>query len=187
MAKGTPKAAWALAVCLMAGTMARAGETVTSASVTIRLDDLAGTPETDLTAAKAEMDRIFLAAGVDVKWVGATEMPRPGQLTLILLKHNAQPADARGDIAGEAVRETARAYVYCDQIDNMTRHLPADANVILGRVMAHEIGHLLLPRNSHSRVGVMRPHVDFSQVTVTTFSSDEARSLRGALSAPARP
>ena len=187
MSRGTGTAALTLAASL-AGAIAWAGETAAPASVTIRLDDLAGTSARDLEAAKSEMDRIFHAAGVDVNWVDTTVMPRPGQLTLILLKENAQPASERGDVAGEAVRQTSRAYVYCNRLDMVTKHLPVDANVILGRVMAHETGHLLLPPNSHSRIGIMRPHVDFAQVGVNTFTSDQVQALRSAIrGAHARP
>jgi hypothetical protein len=177
MGKGTRTAAWALAASLTAGT-ATAGDTAPG-TVTIRLDDLAQLPARDLDAAKSEMYRIFHQAGLEITWVEGRVMPRPGQLTLILLKGNAQATSEPGDVAGEAVRQTSRAYVYCNRLDAVTKHLPVDANVILGRVMAHEVGHLLLPPNSHTRIGIMRPHVDFEQVGVNTFSHDQAQALRG--------
>jgi len=57
----------------------------------------------------------------------------------------------------------------------------ARANIILGRVMAHEVGHLLLPPNSHSPIGIMRAHVDFSQVGVNTFTNDQVSILHSAI------
>ena len=39
---------------------------------------------------------------------------------------------------------------------------------VLGHVMAHELGHLLLGSNAHSRLGIMRPH----------WSAEELQSLR---------
>ena len=179
---GAWAAAWALGASL-AGPVVWAVDTAT-ARVTIRLDDLAGTPAHDLEAAKSEMSRVFHAAGVDVHWIDTTATPRPGELTLILLKHNAEQAGERGDVAGQAFRAVSRAYVYCDQLDTVTKRLPVDANMILGRVMAHEVGHLLLPPNSHSRIGIMRPHVDFGQVGVNTFTSDQVEALRGAIGRP---
>jgi len=182
MSKGTRTIAWVLAASLAGVGMARAGDAGAAGTVAIRLDDLSGMPVRDLDAAKSEMDRIFHDAGVDVDWVDRAAMPRPGQLTLILLAHNAQPASGGGDVAGEAVRAAARAYVYRDRLDAVTKHTTVDANVILGRVMAHEIGHLLLAANSHSRVGIMRPHVDFAQVGVNVFTRDQVQALRGAIS-----
>jgi hypothetical protein len=148
--------------------------------VTIGLDDLAGTPRPDLDAAKAEVDTIFRAARVVITWVDGPVMPGPGRLTLFLVKDNAEPG-TRGDVAGQANRETARAYVYCNRLEVVTKHLPVDANVVLGRVMAHEIGHLLLPSNSHSRIGIMRPQMDFSQLDVGRFTTDQVDQLHAAI------
>lgn len=173
-------AAWTLTASLVAAG-ASARETVAPKTVTIRLDDLAQTPARDLDAAKAELDRIFHEAGIDIVWVEGPAMLAPGSLTLILLNTNAPGAGPGGDVAGEANRQTSRAYVYCNRLEAVSKHLPVNANVILGRVMAHEIGHLLLPPNSHSPVGIMRPHVNFSPVGFNSFTDDEARELRRAL------
>jgi hypothetical protein len=165
-----------------------AGETVSPAHVIVRLDDLAGIPAQDLNEAKSEVSRVFRAADVDVNWVDSSASRDAGQLTLILLKHNAQPSRETGDVAGQAIREASRAYVYCDKLETVTKHLPVDANVILGRVMAHEIGHLLLPPNSHSTVGIMRPHADLSQAGVTMFTHAQVQALRSAINGmPERP
>jgi hypothetical protein len=180
MRRATRTAIWTLIASLTSG-VAWAGNRPAPSSVTIRLDDHTGMPARDLDAAKSEVDRIFHMAGVDVNWVDGTIMARAGQLTLILLQHNAQPTSERGDVAGQAFREASRAYVYCDRIDMMTKHLTVDANLILGRVMAHEVGHLLLPPNSHSSIGIMRPEVDFSQVGVNTFTKEQVHALRRAV------
>jgi hypothetical protein len=171
---------WVVAASLVAGA-AGAADAVELTRMTIRLDDLAQTPSHDLDAAKYEMGRIFHAAGIEIAWVEGPVMPAPGQFTLILVNATAAGNSNGGDVAGEAVRQTSRAYVYCNRLDAMTKHLTVDANVVLGRVMAHEIGHLLLPPNSHSRIGIMRPHVDFDQVGVSTFTNDQVRALRSTL------
>jgi hypothetical protein len=180
MARGAWTSAWALAATITAAA-AWAGEPAAPESITIRLDDLAGTPARDLDAAKSEMSRIFHTAGVDVNWVGTTALPQTGELTLILLTNNTRPASERGDVAGEAIREAARAYVFCDRLKSMGKDLPIDANVLLGRVMAHEIGHLLLPPKSHSRIGIMRAQMDLSKSDVDTFTNDQVLSLRSAI------
>jgi hypothetical protein len=50
----------------------------------------------------------------------------------------------------------ALATVLADRIGRLADSLAIDAGTILGRAMAHEIGHLLLGSQAHSPLGVMR-------------------------------
>jgi hypothetical protein len=149
--------------------------------VTIRVDNLARIPDRDLEAARSEAGRIFQESGVDITWVGNEMLTGPGRMTVILVNAGPQSALDAGDVAGSAVRTVSRAYVYCNRIAVVSNRSPVDANVILGRVIAHEIGHLLLPPNSHARVGIMRPQVDFNQVGFNGFTSSQVEVLRRAL------
>ena len=176
MGPGRWTATLTVAANLMAG-VAAAGDGAQKATVAIRLDDLAQTPVRNLERSKAELERIFQAAGIAVEWADSLSMPGPGRVMLILV-NTTQPATGdAGDIVGEAALQVGRAYVYCNRLEAMTRHSPADAPVILGRVMAHEVGHLLLPPNSHSRVGIMRPYVDFSQASFHSFTRDQVQAM----------
>ena len=61
----------------------------------------------------------------------------------------------------------------------VTITIGADAGLILGHVIAHEIGHLLLPYNSHARTGLMRGGWDTQQAMraatgALTFTPKEA-------------
>ena len=184
MAIGKRTAAWTVMANLIAG-MAFAGETHARPAVVIRLDNMVQMPDRELGAAKAEMERVFRTAGVDVVWTDAAG--RRG-LTLILVNATG-PGGAGGpedrDVAGAAARLERRAYVFPDRLTAASRNRQTDAPVVLGRVMAHEIGHLLLPADSHSRQGIMRPHVDFSQVGFHCFAADEAQTIRMVLSGTA--
>ena len=48
------------------------------------------------------------------------------------------------------------AYVLFDRVTRVARAARSDVTDVLGRVMAHEIGHLMLPDGSHSGSGLMR-------------------------------
>jgi hypothetical protein len=48
------------------------------------------------------------------------------------------------------------ATVYVDRVLNLVRRLDIDQRTLLGRTIAHEIGHLLLATNRHSTSGLMR-------------------------------
>jgi hypothetical protein len=50
----------------------------------------------------------------------------------------------------------ALATVYVDRVTSLARESGVDGSVLLGRALAHEIGHLLMGTNQHSRSGVMR-------------------------------
>ena len=57
--------------------------------------------------------------------------------------------------------------------------------------MAHELGHLLLPYNAHSRTGIMTATFDEQQAIraskgALAFSADEARLIRAGLMSQAR-
>jgi hypothetical protein len=48
------------------------------------------------------------------------------------------------------------ATVYFDRVIDLVRRLDIDHPTLLGRTIAHEIGHLLLATNSHAKSGLMR-------------------------------
>ena len=48
------------------------------------------------------------------------------------------------------------ATVYADRVRQMARSAGIDEAELMGRVIAHEIGHLLLGTNQHARQGLMR-------------------------------
>jgi hypothetical protein len=75
------------------------------------------------------------------------------------------------------------AYVIYDRVRSTATDAAMSEVDLLGFVMAHEIGHLLLPGDSHPGTGLMkgRWHVrDFRQLDVLTlaFSEVEATEIR---------
>jgi hypothetical protein len=70
-------------------------------------------------------------------------------------------ADATGLILGFAVVESATgdgvmATVFMDRVQTVAQRAAVPASALLGRAIAHEVGHLLLATNAHSRSGLMR-------------------------------
>jgi hypothetical protein len=60
---------------------------------------------------------------------------------------------------------------------------------ILGTVIAHELGHLLLGSNSHSGVGIMRAHWQGEELRRLSrgglwFTNEQAGDMRGKVIAP---
>jgi hypothetical protein len=182
MALGGRTAIGVLAALLVAPRVTAGGFDV-RVTVVVRLDDLVPVPASDLCRAKTELERVMRTAGVDVTWSDGT-VPGFVPLTLILVNPT-EPSVADSDpdehVGGEALPLAGRAYVYPNRLAAAANKQTVDGRVILGRVMAHELGHLLLPPNSHSRVGIMRPDVDFSQVGIHAFTADQAQAIRRAL------
>ena len=160
---------------------------VPAATLTVHLVDLAGIPEADLEAAKAEAGSAFRHAGIDVRWatgplpVLSADTAQSDVVALFLV--NAAQPDQRADaeVIGEAKRAVRRAYVFYNRLAAESRVHQTSGSVVLGRVMAHEIGHLLLPARTHSRFGIMRPQVDFEIATIHAFTRDQAETMRSRL------
>jgi hypothetical protein len=158
------------------GRTAFAGETQ-SLIITLHVHNYARVPSAVLTRAEDEATRIYRAFGVDLVWVDLTAhsaYPPPEILSTLAITINIvsdvmperrAAANAEG-VMGAAFRNSGRlAYVFYARIALRTQGAPNDATSrILGHVMAHEMGHLLLPANSHSRSGVMHADWDSQQL-----------------------
>ncbi len=79
--------------------------------------------------------------------------------------------------------ENMAAYAFYKRIVDLAEHNGADIAALLGHVIAHEIGHLLLPYDSHSSSGVMRAEWDRGQFDdmakgLLTFGPEQAHLIR---------
>jgi predicted Zn-dependent protease len=61
------------------------------------------------------------------------------------------------DVLGRAVPGISRAWVFANRVSEMTKLGAIDANRLLARVVAHEIGHLLLESKAHAPHGICVP------------------------------
>lgn len=160
---------------------------VQRATLTVHLVDLAGIRQGDLKAAKAEAASVFRQAGIDVRWatgalpVLSAHTAQTDELALFLVNAAGLDQEAGSEAMGEAYRAVRRAYIYCNRLSAESRGRQTNGSVVLGRVMAHEIGHLLLPAGTHSRSGIMRPEVDFEIRSVHSFTRDQADTMRALL------
>lgn len=130
---------------------------------------------------------IYDAIGVPLVWTAA-----PAKITGIALRV-VVASDAgtetlleatRGaseNILGFALPEAGRIYIFLDRVlltAQKGQILPEQA---LGRVLAHEIGHHVLPWKGHSDTGLMRAAPNFQSPKLPAFSDAEAESIRAFL------
>ena len=129
-----------------------------------------------VASAEREAGRILIASGLQPDWMECPVAPRPlesgpcqSALQATDLRLRILPVSVQNkyqdSVFGFAVHP-ALASVYYDyaqrraKVDDAEFELP----VILGGVMAHELGHLLLGSNGHSATGIMQPRWDPSQI-----------------------
>jgi len=118
-----------------------------------------------LGAALNVAEATFTAASVDVVWkvCGPAECNVPPTPTERLLRLVRAPEGGSRDTRclGDALIDAQKgtgvlATVYIDRVLDLARHLDINHTTLLGRTIAHEIGHLLLATNTHSTSGLMR-------------------------------
>jgi hypothetical protein len=142
-------------------------------------------------AARAQqlVTETYRAIGVRTKWlptvrqaeasaVDGAPMPEPAEFVVMVLSPNmTRRQDISEDTIGKAAvtrRNGGRvAYVFFDRVHRVAGAAARNAMDVMGLVMAHEIGHLLLPYG-HSRTGLMRPSWDIGDLQSAHNRSDFA-------------
>ncbi|MCP5119026.1 MAG: hypothetical protein GY953_50120 [bacterium] len=169
--------------------------------IQVNVFNYAGVPEKRLTAAKETAGRVLASAGLATNWVDfpvtlkemkacerCQSMPKATDLTVKLLPDSmvrSWPNDRRH--LAYSILERGRfgnlAGVYLDRVARVASRERASLELVLGHVMAHEIGHLLLGPDSHSRRGVMRFPVNRDYLRLAAkrqlrFAPSQVREIR---------
>jgi hypothetical protein len=151
--------------------------------IAIRVYDMSGVSAADRQASLDVAASIVSAASIEPNWKlcgiagtgpGWCDRPlRDGELSLRIVR-SVVPPDYEGLLPlGDALIDQRKgagtlATVYMDRVEWMARQTGTDRRVLLGRAIAHELGHLLMPTSGHSARGLMR----------ATWSSAELRRTR---------
>ena len=151
-------------------------------SAIVRLDNLAAVPPDYLAFAEGRAGDVFGRIGVQVTWIdeetAARDHIRP-PFTVILIKSGPELAmrESIVDALGFADPSVSRAHVIYDRVEALTSRSQRSAASLLGDVIAHELGHLMLPGPGHSARGIMRSGVDVHARALETFTSPQARQI----------
>jgi hypothetical protein len=159
-----------------------------SFAATVRL--LVDVPGPELAAAKRVAARIYQAAGVTIVWRDerAKSHAAGEQLIVIVLPTAmAERSGPRGELGvatGTSDERSHIAYVFYDRVNTAAEEFSANIGRVLGHVIAHEIGHLLLRSEAHSATGVMHAQFDahdFRQMAAgqLLFTKEQASELLG--------
>ena len=152
---------------------ASAAEAPPDVSVTIRTYNSVPVPEADQRAALATATDILKSAGLAITWRACTSafLLEPGDscTTPITSREVAirfvrlPPPPGRADrvplgysLVDPTTRAGSLATIFVDRVASLAASSGVDVRTLLGRAIAHEVGHLLLGTHDHTPGGLMR-------------------------------
>jgi hypothetical protein len=104
---------------------------------------------------------VYRRAGIEIQWVEPSTYEGATRLYVnVLSQEMAAPYYASDETVGFAIPGSRAANVIYERIRQAARRRHVASGLLLGYVIAHELGHLLLPAHSHSSSGLMRPDID---------------------------
>jgi hypothetical protein len=138
---------------------------MTALLLVVRSYDVYGVPAGHFLTAKRVAGQILERAGVNIQWIACpvaapeercATVPAPSDLIVRITR-----APEEDGALGYAYIDTTRrggslATLYGDRIATLAQQAKLDGGTLLGRTLAHEIGHLLLGSTAHPKVGLMR-------------------------------
>jgi hypothetical protein len=162
------RAACGLVLASLCASPARADTPPSDLGVVVRAYNQYGVTRGELDLAEATLRAIFTQAGVRVIWLDCTSTSdaraercdRPRTPNELILRIIARPKRS-SDVLGESLVTPldgggSLATVFADSVRAFAGPIRALRGAVLGRVVAHEIGHLLMNSVDHSVSGLMR-------------------------------
>jgi hypothetical protein len=195
MANTTRKVATALAVSatLLTASLATAADT-DRRKLVLHVRDYAGLSPTLLSEAKHEVTLIYDAAGVQTIWTNegdpSSDAAADGALHVKVLILSEEMSERKiafdnvpNGVLGQAAHVTRRAYVFMPRINRVAAGHHVDTGILLGKVIAHEVGHLVLPERSHSSTGIMGANLNPRGANHDRFTVEQVATIHTVLAA----
>ena len=157
--------------------------------ITVFVMDPAARSEKLVASAEQDAARILRGAGLDVKWVncpsklGASNdgCGQKLEAEAFVIRIVAQGRSVTNETFGISFLTEDRG-AYADVFFNPIRRVrevnrEVSSATVLGNVIAHELGHLLLPPPGHSLDGIMRAELETRSWAFRTFTPPQAREV----------
>jgi hypothetical protein len=162
---------------------------ISALQIVVRLYDVAGVSPVDLHQATRTSDAIFAKAGIEAMWrecgAGCDTAPAAAEVLVRIARGGSRsgPEPLGYSLVDGAARGGVLATLYADRIRELAARVGIDDGVLLGRAMAHEIGHMLLGTSAHARSGLMRAQwsareLEDDRAIDWLFSNGEASTMR---------
>ena len=133
----------------------------------VRLYNIANLPQTDIGVSKRVAENIFRRTGIQLRWRDCSAISLGSAVDVCMEPLQPREVIARLVIGGHGSARvfgqalvidghvSTMATVFADRITSATTRLDIDRATLIGRTLAHELGHLLLGTNSHAAYGLM--------------------------------
>jgi hypothetical protein len=180
-----------LALAIPAIATAQGASQAPPVSVRVLVVNDAGVDADVLDAAERDAAAIYRKAGVGAIWLNGAEADaadHPLNVTVVLLSRaNTSAIVIRAgltpDVLGFAPMDRSGdhgrlAYVFPGRIEDYADGHDLRLSRLLGQVIAHEVGHLLLGMGSHSDRGLMRGTWDVGLAALAYFTNVQAVTIR---------
>jgi hypothetical protein len=168
------------ATLLVSALPAAAGEA--GATILVRVDNRMRIPTAWLQAAEKAASRAYGAIDVLLLWSndGAipSGVPCDRMFDVVVVSSHGIKGLSRQALGFAPL--PGRAYVFGDRIAKIAVAQP-DFEAVFGRVLAHELGHLLLPGQPHSHTGIMQTQVDYRSADAVGFTGEQRRPIHALL------
>jgi hypothetical protein len=178
--------------------VAAGATTELGAKVTVGLYDYVAVPSQTLAEAEYEASRMFRKAGVDLVWMKCGPVRNNGAeldaceqvgesmrfVVKILPETMAVHLHRPPGVFGMAVQQFA--FIFFDRVQGLCAAERLSLPVMLGYVMAHELGHMVLGQRSHSPSGIMMETARKGALTqaeqgLLVFTPQQAAEMRARL------
>ncbi len=188
-------AAAVLGILLVTGRQATAREQPLTLTVKVDTADTDVTRE-ELAEATSQTTKVYEAIGVNLRWVfdgQDAEGLDSGTYTVRLVLLSGAKArrvikleHLEEGVFGYATAGLHTAYIFCNRVITSAGLYKKDYAKVLGYVIAHELGHLVLPPHSHSSTGIMRANIYLRAPRLAYFTETQGTFIRNFLMAVSR-
>jgi hypothetical protein len=169
------------------------------AQLSVSVYNDADVPAETLSRAEQSASDVLRAAGVHVLWLNGDQglnRPETGKevrysvpfgLSLRVVRKAATLPTVAFGVSFLGADESGRyGDIFYDTAQRLSETNHLNLPNVLGHVIAHELGHLLLGTNAHSQVGIMRPRWSRDELNGLAmgrlrFTSQQAQSMRDKL------
>jgi hypothetical protein len=170
-----------------------------SIDVTVRVYDSAAVSDRRWRHALAEAAAAFSSALVNVHWSSCGHAKHsdatscatplgPGEFVIRIVPGKASPGQSGMLVLGDVkllarTREAALATIYVEPVRWLAGLAGADVGTLLGRAIAHELGHLFLATKAHAAHGLMcalwsPDEIRLNRPADWTFAQADAEAIR---------
>lgn len=188
-------AAAAAAGTMLIGLAPPASAQTYAGHLVVRLYDFSTLDQSVRSAALDEARAIVADAGVSASWHDCHRAegcaPEAGELVVRVVRetgeHGVEWQRALGfSVIDPVAGSGTLATIFINRVEDSARHAGSDLALLLGRAIAHEVGHLILRTNAHADEGLMRAIWTEQELARNTredwvFAAADRRQIRAVL------